>query len=137
MTENEQNHICEALLTYASATEILMTEYLRMQHLRLAGETKQVFNNMSHAIRTAKYYYSRFMNLVAEVQYEDHKDISIIDNMNDDANTFIRLYMYILNATANGYPLENIEKALRELTEKQEDPTIEVSQKVIDKFILR
>ncbi len=140
MTQNERNHICEGLLIFATATERLMREYLNMEHVRLRGESKQMYNSMTSHIRSAMYYYSRFTDLTMEVLAQSDRNFKRVDDMRLDGDFMIRLFLRVINCNVHKFYNGNIEEGLQKLADKaQEEDGIEpeISEDVIRMFRMR
>lgn len=137
MTETEKNAISASLLVFATATEMLMQEWLRMEKMTLTGESKMMFNGMTDGIKKAKFYYARLTETYASVLFDMDKDSARLDEMRKDAAGTIRLYLKYLNMDANGYAIESLENAINRLLTNEQDPKILVSEEVIKKFTIK
>lgn len=137
MTNEEKNAISAGLLVFAAATEMMMRNWLLMEKHVLTGESKQIFNEMQHGIRHAQVYYSRFMDRYENSLMDMDKDYKRVEEIRKNAAFIARLYLITLNLNNNGYPDENIEKALNDLLDREENPEMFVGKDVIDKFRIR
>ena len=140
MTQNEKNFICACALTMAYAAEMAMNQWLKTENCEFHGETKQFYNSMFKAVKTARFYFERFTEKVVGILFDLHGSgdgIARVDKMQQDAAGMNRLFLLIANASANGYPIESIEDAVRRCIEKEEKPEILVSDEVIDKFRIK
>lgn len=135
MTNLEAQCIAGNLLVLAHATEELMRQVLNIEKQPLSHEAKQMWNGMLKGVKQAQFYYGRFTDLIATAIWEsDGNDATRQDQMRREAMETIRLRLAIENAAANGYPPEEIEKAIRQMSEGKQK---KISDTVIDKFRLK
>lgn len=134
MTEQEKNRIGAALLTFAQATERLMTEFLKMQGIELHGKPKMLYNSMVRSVKSARFYYEQFTNTTASVLANEDKDFVRADHLRQDADSIIRIYLRIVNVNNNNFSTESVEDALKGLCA---DGKREMSEEVINKFNIK
>ena len=134
MTRDEKNAVSSGLLVSGRQTEFFMDFWLRMESAVLTGRSKQLWNNMTHAIRSARFYWEQFVDNTTTTLYDEDKDSKRIDMLLLDASDMARLYLTSINLSANGYSIQAVIDAMNRLIEQEENPKILVSKEVIDKF---
>lgn len=137
MTNNERNGISAGLLVFATATEMMMDYWLKMESYVLTGESKMLWNAMQHGVKQARHYYERFTDKYSSALFGMDNDCKRIDEIRNEAAFIARIYLTTLNLNNNGYPDENIEKALNDILSKEDKCEMFISKELIDKFRIR
>lgn len=137
LSDDERNAISSGLLSFATATEMTMRFWCLMEGHTLTGESKHMFNEMQHGIKHAMIYYQKFMERYEKALLDMDNDMTRIEQLRQQGAFLARLYFHTLNLNNNGYPDENIEKALLDILNKEEKPRIFIRQEIIDRFVIR
>lgn len=137
LSVDEKNAISSGLLTMATATEMMMRFWCLMEGHTLVGPSKHLFNEMQHGIKHAMVYYQKFMEQYENTLIDMDKDMGRVEDIRKNGAFIARTYLHTLNLNNNGYPDENIEKALTDILAREEKPEIFVRPEVIDQFRIR
>lgn len=137
MTRQEKNAVSAGLLVFATATEMFMKNWLRMENITLVGKNKMLWNNMQRSVKAARFYYEQFMDNVASTIYEEDKDCNRIDQLMQDASDMARMYLTSVNCSQNGYDQQAVIDAMNRLLANEENPDILVGEKVVEMFKVR
>lgn len=134
ITEFDGRAQAAAVLAFSNALERLLRRFEVDNGMRFAGEMKMLINSIKHSSQSFRHYIERFNEAMITSMYDKSKDIALIDQMQEDGDEMIRLFLLLLNAKSNGFTTKDIEDAINASIDDIEGHERVVSQELIDTY---